>query len=477
MPQSMGSQPATRSQLARVESTESSPLGENAGDDTIDASIPRPVVQGTPGPPPALECPHFPPCAGCPEIPVPYVEQLAAKRRDLIEVLRPILPSEDVVAEAIPSARLRGYRNQARLVFRRMSRGGHPHVGLGLYLPGTHRVVHIPSCPIQPSLLNAIGVTVTRLAEDLGLSVYDERSATGALRYFAARCDRSRKHVLLTIIVGEDVGRPLRTLAETVCARHPEIVGVQLHVNARHTNVLFAGEDAWTFGAARLQDQVGRFRLFVSPRSFLQVNHAQAEWIYTRLEERLAGPRAAGSDVAPVTSAKSLEDAVAALAAAPAVPAPEAGTKEIVLDLYSGIGGIALHLARPGRLVIGVEDSMEAVEDARRAGHANGVGGLRFVWARVEEFLRDPAAQGVDLSQLPVRSVVLNPPRSGCRPGVMEALAALAPERIAYVSCRPGSLLRDLQLLGDRYVLEEATPVDMIPLTPHVESLCILRRS
>jgi 23S rRNA (uracil1939-C5)-methyltransferase len=366
----------------------------------------------------------------------------------LLEALRPLGATQDIVHETIPSPRLRGYRNQARLVFRRMTRGGHPHVGLGMYLPGSHRVVHIPNCPIQPGILNAIGQTLTQLAEEMALSIYDEREGTGGLRYFAARCDKSRKHVLLTIIVAEDLGRPLRALAEAVRARHPEIVGVSLHVNPRHSNVLFAGEDAWTLGAERLEDSVGKFQIFVSPRSFLQVNHAQAEWIYSRLSERLRTPAAS------LTSE----------------------SQEIVLDLYCGIGGIALHLAQPGRLVIGVEEAEEAIEDARRAAHVNDVDGLRFVKSRVEDFLRDPKAHGVDLQATPVRAVVLNPPRAGCKDGVMEALVAMAPERIAYVSCRPFSLVRDLEKLAGTYAIEESTPVDMIPLTTHVESLTILRR-
>jgi 23S rRNA (uracil1939-C5)-methyltransferase len=408
---------------------------------------------------PALKCPHFPPCAGCPLIPVPYEEQLVAKRRQLIDALQPILSDENLVAPTVGSQRLRGYRNQARLVFRRMSRGGFSHVGLGLYAPGTHRVLHIPKCPIQPGRINDICQTVTRLAEEMEFTVYDERQATGVLRYLAVRCDRSRKSFLVSLIVGEDVGRPLRLLADKLRALHPEIVSVTLHVNTRHSNVLFAGEDAWTVGAPRLEDEVGRFKVFVSPRSFLQVNHAQAEWIYQRLEARLAGESAAAPEVGE------------------SIAAEEIPPHELVLDLYCGIGGIALHLARPGRLVVGVEESTEAVEDARRAAHANGVTGVRFVVARVEEFLRYPKAHGVDFEAVPLRAAVLNPPRSGCRTGVMEALAELGPERLAYVSCRPSSMVRDIQLLGDRYAVEEATAVDMIPLTPHVESLCILRRA
>ena len=422
----------------------------------INPPAPAPVAEGAPAPSTrALECPHFPPCAGCPSIPVPYPEQLQRKRSALITALQPLLPAdvapESVVHETVPSSRLQGYRNQARLVFRRMSRGGFTHVGLGLYLPGTHRVLHIPHCPIQPDRLNAVAATFVQLAEEMQLSTYDERTFEGVLRYLALRIDRARKHVLATLIVAEDIGKPLRMLGERVRLEHPDVVGVTLHHNARRSNVLFAGDDVWSVGAERLEDRVGAFTVLVSPRSFLQVNHAQAEWIYSRLAQVLGGRTADGA------------------------PASDAATNDVVLDLYCGVGGIALHLARPGRQVVGVESSFEAIEDARRAAHRNDVAGVRFVSTDVAAFLRDPAAHGVDLAGKHISAVVLNPPRAGCGPEVMSAIAALAPERIAYVSCRPFSLVRDLQELRD-YRIADAWPVDMIPLTDHIESLTILER-
>jgi len=387
---------------------------------------------------------------------------------------------EDIVRPAVGAPALVGYRNQARLVFRQMSPGGHAHIGLGMYASGTHHVIHIPNCPIQPGRLNKVAATIVRLAEEMEFNTYDERTATGCLRYLALRCDRARKSVLVTIITGHDAGAPLRVLAERIRAEHPEVVGVSLHVNARHSNVLFAGEDKWTLGAARLDDTVGPFRVFVSSRSFLQVNHAQAEWIYRTLAERLGG------DLEPQSVAEdAAESDVPASPASPAAPvvarsgpgaAPAEPLREAVLDFYCGIGGIAFHLARSGRLVVGVEESEDAVDDARRAAHRNGARNTRFVAADVATFLRSPVSFGIDLQGLEIAAVVLNPPRAGCGADVMQAIATLAPRRIAYVSCRPLSLVRDLEVLAGQYRITEATPVDMIPLTKHVESLTILER-
>ena len=477
----MRSKGETRRGAAGRESAAPSPPAETGRDASPSDQTAAPAP-----PPPALHCPHFPPCRGCPRIPVPYAEQLDAKRQALIEALGDLLPAGFGVADTIPSPRLEGYRNQARLVFRRMSRGGRARVGLGLYLPGTHRVVHIPQCPIQPGRLNAIAHSVIRLAEELRLTVYDERHGTGSLRYLAMRCDRSRQHVLVTLIVGEDAGRPLRQLAEALREQHPGIVGVGLRVNRTHGNVLFAGEDAWTLGADRLEDRLGRLRVLVPAQSFMQVNHAQAEWIYARLEERLGTPgggQGAEFDAAsePDRNDTPTHEGANGETINATVPGETSASftgdvREVVLDLYSGIGGIALHLARAGRLVVGVEEAPEAVEDARRAAHMNSVPGARFVAARVEEFLGDAQRRATDLAGLPLGALVLNPPRSGCRDGVMQAVAALAPERIAYASCNPATLARDLRILGPGYVIDELTPIDMIPLTQHVESLCFLRR-
>ncbi len=382
----------------------------------------------------ALACPHFPPCSGCPWIPQVYSEQLERKRADLASQLAGVV-DEAVIGRTVPSPRLGGYRNQARLVF---ARGASGRVELGLYAAGTHRVVPIPSCPIQPEGMNSLARAIGLLARRLRLTVYDERSRRGHLRYLALRTDHRRRRYHVGIVAAGDDPR-LRSLATRLERDHPEIGGVTLWANASTGNIIFAGHEVWTIGERRLPDRIGRAEVEVSMTSFLQANHEVAGWICRRIEERLAG---------------------------------ESG---VILDLYAGVGAIAFHLAGPGRSVIAVEESAGAVADGQAAAERTGVA-VRWETASVERFLADAPEHALESEGRTIAAAVLNPPRAGCSPEVIQALCNLAPRLIAYVSCKPATLARDLALFAPDYTIEEVTPVDMLPLTPHIEALVFLRR-
>lgn len=381
-------------------------------------------------------CPHFPPCPGCPFIPIPYAAQLKEKRALVAAALERHL-SPAWVQETTPSPRLHGYRNQSRLVFARLRTG---RVELGLYAARTHRVIPIPRCPIHPEGLNAIARNTGRLVREARLPVYDERRKSGLLRYLAVRTDHARRHYLVGLVATESEDPRLAALAHRLRSRHPEIVGVTLHVHSSPDNVIFGGNDAWTIGSTRLEDRIGDAELRVSVRSFLQANHDAASWISRRIAARLAEARG------------------------------------LILDLYSGVGAIAFHMVGRGRKVIAVEEAPHAVADARAAAAGRISAPLGLLCESAERFLADPAQHVPGFAEAPLAAVVVNPPRAGCSTGVLEALRTLAPPVIAYVSCNPATLARDLDVLAPGYAIEEVTPVDMMPLTPHVEVLAFLAR-
>jgi 23S rRNA (uracil1939-C5)-methyltransferase len=146
---------------------------------------------------------------------------------------------------------------------------------------------------------------------------------------------------------------------------------------------------------------------------------------------------------------------------------------ERVIDVYSGVGGIALTLAPHAREVVGIEEDAAAVADARAGADLTGVDNAHFHAGDAARLLADAAVTGERADV-----VVLNPPRKGCDPSVLAAAARLAPRTIAYVSCSPPSLARDLaQLAALGYRPRAVTAYDMLPHTPHVEALAVLTRS
>jgi 23S rRNA (uracil1939-C5)-methyltransferase len=162
--------------------------------------------------------------------------------------------------------------------------------------------------------------------------------------------------------------------------------------------------------------------------------------------------------------------AVAALAYAAIARALAVRAGERVVDAYAGVGGIALTLAPAAAEVIGIESHAGAVADATASAALNGAANARFVAADAAAGLAAHVGERADV-------IVLNPPRKGCEPAVLAEVARLGPRAIAYLSCAPDTLARDLAVLATRgYALREVTPYDMLPHTPHIEALAILDR-
>jgi 23S rRNA (uracil1939-C5)-methyltransferase len=186
--------------------------------------------------------------------------------------------------------------------------------------------------------------------------------------------------------------------------------------------------------AVTLHEELGEIVFSLSPTSFFQTHTAQAEVLLRVVRDMLA--------LQP---------------------------HEHLLDGYSGVGAFALPLARDARTVTAIEEHPDAVADGQRSATLNDIDNVHFVAAPVERALPGIPA--------PVHAAILDPPRRGCHPAALEALAHLAPTRIAYVSCQPGILARDLRvLLAQGYRLAVVQPVDMFPQTPHIECVALLLR-
>jgi 23S rRNA (uracil1939-C5)-methyltransferase len=381
--------------------------------------------------PPA--CRAFGSCGGCVLQHLDYEAQLAWKRA---RVGRALAALDVTVAPSVPSPRPLGYRNRSKLVPARPAQAGGRLV-LGAYAPRSHDVVDTTGCRIAEAPLDDTAAALAALLDEAGVAPYDERTLRGDLRHVVLRANHDGD-VLATWIAT----RPLTdgpALARAFRAARPEVVGVVEHVNSGRGNAIFAPEtdnNRTLDGSATIEDRVdvagATVRLRLSSGAFFQANRDVAALAYTAIVGALS---------------------------------PRPG--ERVVDAYCGVGGIALALARAGATdVLGIEVHDGAVADAVASAALTGVTGARFVAGDVAS--RIAALDRADL-------VVVNPPRKGCAPKVLAEVVRLAPRAIAYLSCDPDTLARDLAwLAGHGYRPTDVTPYDMLPHTPHVEALAIV---
>jgi 23S rRNA (uracil1939-C5)-methyltransferase len=194
------------------------------------------------------------------------------------------------------------------------------------------------------------------------------------------------------------------------------------------------------YGNGTIREKIGARTYRISANSFFQTNTEQAEELY---------------------------NAVARMAAI--------GSGDVVYDLYSGTGTIALHVAADAKEVIGIESVASSVDDAHKNAAANGVGNCRFLLGDLKETLLGSRAGGTDLPRPDV--VILDPPRAGVHEKVAREIRTLAPRTIVYVSCNPATQARDLKILCEDgyYRPERVQPVDMFPHTYHIENIVSLR--
>ncbi len=373
-------------------------------------------------------------CLGCPLIAMQYPAQLTYKQQRVSTALAAQqLPGCDLVLPTLPSEPALDYRASAKLVFGRQRE----KILIGLYQRGSHAVVDCPDCPVHHPLINRIVAVVREEVQRQGISIYSPKHQNGLLRYLLIRVSPINDKAQVTFVSRFRDLQQLPKLGKWLMRKVPEVIGVHQNVNSSTGNVILGQETLKLHGLPDLLERVGEVRLRIAPTAFFQVNTRQASRIYQLVR-----------DWAGLTK------------------------QDRAVDLYCGIGGIALHLAKDAGQVFGIEYVAEAVRNATDNARLNELNNCRFVAGDAAEELYKLTPQ---LGRLAL--ACLNPPRKGCGAELLQALGELAPRQIIYVSCDPDSLARDLRYLVDQgYRIEKVQPVDMFPQTAHVETVVQLLR-
>jgi len=380
-------------------------------------------------------------CGGCPWQFLDYGKQLAFKREQVVESLEHIGQIRDILVHpAIPSEREFGYRNKMEFSFsdRRWlfpEELSQPDVSkdfaLGLHVSGCfHKVLDIDTCLIQPPLGNNILGEVRRYTRQSGIPPYGLRSHKGFWRFLMLRYSASYDTWMVNIVTSEEQTPWVKPLSRLLCEKYENITSVVNNVNTRRASIAVGERERVLAGEPVVRDRIGDFEFEISANSFFQTNTAGAECLYNVVK------------------------AYAGLTG-----------KESVLDLYSGTGTIAVFLAHGARDIVGIEISETAVEDAKKNCEKNQVDNCQFMCMDMRK--------GLHLIRQRPDVVIIDPPRAGMHPDVVQAVCTERPTRIVYISCNPATLARDLAVLKEYYDVAEVQPVDMFPHTHHIE--CVAR--
>jgi 23S rRNA (uracil1939-C5)-methyltransferase len=396
-------------------------------------------------------CRYFGECGGCRLQHVDYAAQAEFKRRHVVDALERIGGFRGIeVRPALAAASPYLYRNKMEFSFgeRWLSREELERAdvqadrfAVGLHIPVRFdKVLDIEECWLQSEASVRIVNEARLFCRERSLPIHSTRTHTGYLRHLVIRHSERTGDLMVNLVTSEERPAVLQALTERLRAAVPSITTVVNNITTRKAQVAVGETESVYYGPGYITEVLGARRYRVSANSFFQTNTAQAERLYDAARD-----------------------------------AAELRREDIVYDLYSGTGTIALHLADAVERVVGVETVESAVADARRNAAFNGVGNCEFVVGDLKERLTRDTGW---MQEHPLPSaVILDPPRAGCHEDVLKAVARLRPERIVYVSCNPATQARDAQILCSiaPYVPGPAQPVDMFPQTGHVENILPLR--
>jgi len=392
-------------------------------------------------------CSHFGVCGGCKWQHLPYPDQLKYKQQQVIDAFKRIGKVEvNLVLPIIASEKQKYYRNKLEFTFShnrwltpaeiQSGTSLDEHRALGFHIPGKFdKVLDIDTCYLQSEPSNLIRNFIRTYALENNLSFFDLVRQQGLLRNLIIRCNEAGDTMVVLSCSSQDQ-ETIENLLTAVAVRFPQIASLMYVINPKANDTLNDLDVKLFKGCDHLIEHLEDLRFRISPKSFFQTNTRQAHNLYNVTR-----------DFAELTG------------------------REIVFDLYTGTGTIALFLARKSSKVVGLEYVAEAIADARINARLNGISNALFLSGDIRDLLNSNLVEKEGSPDV----IIADPPRTGMHADVIRAIIAASPEKIVYVSCNPATQARDIQLLSAHYGVVKTQPVDMFPYTHHVENVALLK--
>ena len=396
-------------------------------------------------------CEHFGVCGGCKWQHIPYPQQLAYKRQQVIDHFQRIakVPLPEV-PPTLGSEQITYYRNKLEFAFsdqRWLTRQElaqkevtYDRRALGFHMPGSfEKVLPIRHCYLQDDPSNAIRLAVDEYAKANNIPYYNARRHSGILRTLMIRSTNTGEFMVMVQFGGDAQSNGnqevITNLLNHIRSTFPELTSLQYVINPKKNDTFHDLTVQRHSGKDYLTERMGELQFRISAQSFYQTNSEQAHRLYQVARE-----------MAQLTG------------------------QEYVYDLYSGTGTIANFIASQAQRVVGLEYVRTAVADARVNSEINDIKNTQFVAGDIKDLLQPALIEKHGRPDV----VITDPPRTGMHPEVVKQLLAMASPRLVYISCNPATQARDVALLASMYQVTQLQPVDMFPHTQHVENVALL---
>lgn len=389
-------------------------------------------------------CPHFNICGGCSYISMPYEESLKIKENQVRELLEPVLSKQQSVCQIEPirqSPVYYGYRNKMEFTFGDEVKDG--PLALGMHKKGSfYDIVTVDGCRLVDDDYSAILRETLYYFEEKKTPFYHRYTHEGYLRHLLVRRASRTGEILAALVTTTQQEVDLESWKERLLSLplNGKFAGILHITNDSMSDAVKCDSSEILYGRDYFYEELLGLKFRISTFSFFQTNTCGAEVLYETAREYV------GSLVKE-----------------------EGKPDSIVYDLYSGTGTIAQLMAPVAKKVIGVEIVEEAVVAARENAKQNGLENCEFIAGDVLKVL-DEIEEKPDF-------IILDPPRDGVHPKALSRIIGYGVEKLVYISCKPTSLARDLEIfIANGYEVQRCVPVDQFPWTTGIETVCLLSK-
>lgn len=383
-------------------------------------------------------CPMHNVCGGCGWQHIDYNFQLEQKRNIVEETIKKLTGEEIEIKSVIPSPEIKAFRSKVQYPVSQTKVS--KRLLAGYYKKGSHELVNIKFCPIQPKIIDKITDFIRQNAQELGITGYNEKLHKGDLKHIVYRYSRSENELIVIFVVNDTkLKDKFKKLSKKLMEEFAHIKGCLINYNPDKTNLIMSNDTRKILGENHIIEKIEGKTFKISANSFFQVNIGSAKNIFNTVKDIISSnyqnPR--------------------------------------ILDAYSGVSSFGIWLSDIAQEVVSVEEAPSATKDAAENVILNNINNLRALNGDAKKIFEELVAKGEKFDV-----TVLDPPRKGCEKESLDFAINLSQKAIIYVSCNPATLARDLNYLHEHgFKTKYIQPVDMFCHSYHIESVAWLEKA